>query len=532
MLDLPDRDRRPRWCGVIDCCEVHRHVHPAKSALSRPSHGSHRPYDARLGGLVAHRRAAQVRPAEAHRRRRPDDRGGRARGAPPPGRNRGTAGPRARLHPLGVVASAARLQGAHLERLLVHLQQRDRRAPAALDAAAARAALGVAAAGGPLRRRLFVRRRPQGGVHGVAGVPQEGVAPRARRARLPLRRRLAERGARRALGIPGGLLAHLARPLRPAVFCVRSRLVRRLAVDCLACLRTLGRLGALLLPLLLFFATLAVRLFRGSAAHAQLGSLAAALRSLSILLTTTNLPEISDAVLGVSRAHGAFVVAFVVSGSFLLMNLALPLIYQSYCASHLKQDEKERRKAREGLGKAFSALLLPDHTALPVATVVRLLRRLDPGITRLRVAAIVQTLSPQQQPGGGTSPPQPRAASPYRRPLADPPPPARRAGARRRRERRRLPPTRAADGPPAAPTLPRRRRGASRSRAAAPSGTCGSISPRPPRPRGGGSSPSSPTSTARRSSRPSSAAAGWAYRRWTHCWRRGRRWRSRCSAGC
>ena len=235
---------------------------------------------------------------------------------------------------------------------------------------------------------------------------------------------LAERGARRALGIPGGLLAHLARPLRPAVFCVRSRLVRRLAVDCLACLRTLGRLGALLLPLLLFFATLAVRLFRGSAAHAQLGSLAAALRSLSILLTTTNLPEISDAVLGVSRAHGAFVVAFVVSGSFLLMNLALPLIYQSYCASHLKQDEKERRKAREGLGKAFSALLLPDHTALPVATVVRLLRRLDPGITRLRVAAIVQTLSPQQQPGGGTSPPQPRAASPYRRPLADPPPPA------------------------------------------------------------------------------------------------------------
>ena len=91
---------------------------------------------------------------------------------------------------------------------------------------------------------------------------------------------LAERGARRALGIPGGLLAHLARPLRPAVFCVRSRLVRRLAVDCLACLRTLGRLGALLLPLLLFFATLAVRLFRGSAAHAQLGSLAAA-RALS-----------------------------------------------------------------------------------------------------------------------------------------------------------------------------------------------------------------------------------------------------------
>ena len=46
------------------------------------------------------------------------------------------------------------------------------------------------------------------------------------------------------------------------------------------------------------------------------------------------------------------VVAFVVSGSFLLMNLALPLIYQSYCASHLKQDEKERRSARgprEGL---------------------------------------------------------------------------------------------------------------------------------------------------------------------------------------
>ena len=59
-----------------------------------------------------------------------------------------------------------------------------------------------------------------------------------------------------------------------------------------------------------------------------------------------------------------------------------------------------------------------------MATVVRLLRRLDPGITRLRVAAIVQTLSPQQQPGGGASPPQPRAASPYRRPLADPPPPA------------------------------------------------------------------------------------------------------------
>ena len=104
-------------------------------------------------------------------------------------------------------------------------------------------------------------------------------------------------------GSPAASSPYLARRARPAVFCVRSRLVRRLAVDCLACLRTLGRLGALLLPLLLFFATLAVRLFRGSAAHAQLGSLAAALRSLSILLTTTNLPEISDAVLGGSRAR-------------------------------------------------------------------------------------------------------------------------------------------------------------------------------------------------------------------------------------
>ena len=452
------------------------------------------------------------------------DRGGRG-ATPPPGRNRGSLA-HGRLHPLGVVASAARLQGASRAPSRTPAM-RDRRAPAALDAAAAEPHWAW------LLEALFVAVYSFDVVLKAAYMGWPAYLKKGwHRALVALvclfAAELAERGARRALGIPGGLLAHLARPLRPAVFCVRSRLVRRLAVDCLACLRTLGRLGALL-PLLLFFATLAVRLFR---ARRRTHSSARRRRAALSLHPAHDDQPARD----LRRRPRRLARTRRLRRRLRRERLVPPdepgaaLIYQSYCASHLKQDEGAAEGAR-GLGRP-SPLLLPTTPRSPWRPSSACSAGSTQGSARLRVAAIVQTLTAaaarrRHLTAAAT------AASPYRRPLADPPPPA--PGG--------LVPAdgvsaaafllpRAADGPPAAPALPRAVGAAPRAREplcgmapAAPS------PPRPPRPRGGGA-----PRGARRCRRHAAARAHHrrrraAHRRWTHCWRRGRRW-LRCSAGC
>ena len=92
-----------------------------------------------------------------------------------------------------------------------------------------------------------------------------------------------ERAARLALDTASsGYLAVASRPLRPAVFLMRTRLARRLMLDVLACLPTIGDIAKLAGPLLLLFAALATRLFRDTVAHDSLGDLAPALHSLTV----------------------------------------------------------------------------------------------------------------------------------------------------------------------------------------------------------------------------------------------------------
>ena len=173
------------------------------------------------------------------------------------------------------------------------------------------------------------------------------------------------------------LVRHAATPLRPAVLLLRSRQVRRLFGGALACLGTLARLARIVGPLLLFFGALAVALFAGTSAHGLLGSPGGALRSLAVLLTTDNLEEVSGAARAVSpvraersstcmagssrstapgrpgaapprQVHSCFVVAFVVLGSFVLMNILPALVFAAYCEHHARVQAKEEAKQIKG----------------------------------------------------------------------------------------------------------------------------------------------------------------------------------------
>lgn len=199
--------------------------------------------------------------------------------------------------------------------------------------------------------------------------------------------------------------------LRPAFFITRSRALRRFANDVIASATTVAQIMQLMLPMVLLFAAISVRLFRGTAAEAELGSIGAALQTLVVLMTDMdNYAEVAPIARSVSSLHGAFIVSFVVLGAFLLMNLLTPLIYNAYTQAHAKQAAKDRHKAQGGLKKAFTLLDSAGRGVVYYETFARLMRAISPDCTALRAHTIFDALVRSTAKADGRSSPNAKHA--------------------------------------------------------------------------------------------------------------------------
>ena len=119
--------------------------------------------------------------------------------------------------------------------------------------------------------------------------------------------------------------------------CAVCVVVCTLCVYCKACERVLIKVIPLLLPqvlgtlLILYFSALGLILFENTAEEVvEFPNLGEGMKSLLVLLTTANFPDVMMPAYQEQRWSALFFIVFLLIGLFFLMNLILATIYNHY----------------------------------------------------------------------------------------------------------------------------------------------------------------------------------------------------------
>jgi len=206
---------------------------------------------------------------------------------------------------------------------------------------------------------------------------------------------------------------HFTRPMR-AVFVVCSH--RKLRDTSAAVLLMMPRMLDLLLlfgGLLLFFSWIACLLFQwiatsspsaSSASVLGFETLTASFYSLSMLLTSTNFPDVALPAYKGNRASMLFFISFQCCCVFVGLNLALALVYRHYCAHMRAEALALSRNRRHALHSAYRQLCgahMPSaqlsSLALTHANFAQLVHRLRPDLLPWQVGLCFEALDRNQR---------------------------------------------------------------------------------------------------------------------------------------
>ena len=201
---------------------------------------------------------------------------------------------------------------------------------------------------------------------------------------------------------------HFTRPMR-AIFVVSShKRLRDTTAAIVLMLPSIFELLTLLVFMVLFFAWLATLLFGSMSpwegSNKGFEDFPRAFYSLSMLLTSTNFPDVALPAYYSNRGTFFFFIAFQLTCVFCGLNLLLSLVYRSYCAHMRAEASTLHRNRRHALHAAYRQLCgstLPSaqlsSLALTHASFAQLMRRLRPDLLPWQIGLCFEALDENQR---------------------------------------------------------------------------------------------------------------------------------------